>query len=101
MVSIDFPERSYSSTLNTTQYLLEFGESATSDWDEDALTGVIKVDPSGAGEIQHVIESPYDQKLLDSFRNAIALTRFRPGFRDGQPISSQLVIKHITTTVYE
>jgi hypothetical protein len=100
MLSIDFPEKSYGSTLNTKQ-LLEFGESATSDWDEDAITGVIEVEPNGAGKIQYVITSPYDRKLLDSFINAIALTRFRPEFRNGQPVSSQLVIKHITTTVYE
>ena len=94
------PERNYSPALHD-GYLLEFGENATSDSDEDALTSVIEVDPSGMGTIQNVIESPHDQKLLDSLKDTIALARFRPGTKDGLLVSSQLVLKYYKMTVHE
>jgi len=97
---IKLPERNYSPALHD-EYLVDFLENATSDSDEDALTSVIEVDPSGTGTIQNVIESPNDEKLLDSFKDTIAWARFRPGVKDGQPVSSLMILKYFKMTVHE
>lgn len=91
---------SYDSALHD-QYLIEFGESVSSEMEEDAFTVVTEVDPSGTAKIQNIIESPYDRDLLNSFENAIALARFRPASRNGRLVSSKLVLKFSKISVYD
>ena len=93
-------ERNYGPALHP-QYLLDIGESASGDSDEYNCSLVIEVDSNGTGTIQNVLESPGDQGVLNNIKAAIAMARFRPGFRDGRPVSSLYILKNSKTTVYE
>lgn len=99
MFQIALAEKQYGAALNE-EYLLDFGENVTSESDEDALTVLTEIDNVGMAKKMNVIESPYDRGLLDSFNDMISLARFRPGYKDGQTVSSHMVLKYLKTTVY-
>lgn len=99
-VPIRLPERSYRPALHD-QYLIDIGESRAGDSEEYDFTVVTEVDSNGAGKIRNVFESPDDRGFLDIVTDTIAIARFRPGYKDGQPVSSRLILKFNKTTVYE
>lgn len=100
MFQIALVEKQYDAALNE-EHLLEFGKNVTSESDEDALTVLTEIDTVGMAKKTTVIESPYDRGLLDSFNDMISLARFRPGYKDGQPVSSHMVLKYLNIIVHE
>ncbi len=82
-------------------YLLNYGNSVPRTGQDDHFSVVTVVDPSGSAKIQNVLEYPTDQNLLLSFADMINSARCRPGSRNGEPVSSYLVLMFSKVSVYD
>jgi hypothetical protein len=68
---------------------------------DDALTVLAKVDPSGSGKVQNVIERPNDQRLLNNVNEMIAKAHYRPASKNGKAIPSDILFIFRTISVYD
>jgi hypothetical protein len=82
-------------------YLLYFGESVAHAGEEDTLSILTAVDPSGTATVQDVLEYPADRTLLSSFNEMITAARFRPAISNGQAVHSHLVFTYNRIFVYD
>jgi hypothetical protein len=80
-------------------YFLKLEQSAPSSDDDDNLSVVTAVDTNGTGTIQGVIEYPRDKESLNRVNEMITTARFRPASKNGQAVSSQMVIMYTKISV--
>jgi hypothetical protein len=78
-------------------YFLELGQDVSDN--DDNLSVLVTVDPDGAGQIQNVIEYPKNKKLLSRVNAMITTARYRPGSKNGQAVSSKMVIMNTNISV--
>jgi hypothetical protein len=87
------PGRSAPAALNPL-YLVEYGDKVSREAEareDDNVSIAATVDRSGAAKVETVLEHPYDETLLTSFRWLIASARFRPASENGQTVPSTVV----------
>ena len=82
-------------------YFVNYIQSLPKVDSNDTFAVGIDVDTAGAAKINRVIERPSDQNLLSSFAEMIAASRWRPGKRNGQAVTSQLVLIISKIIVYD
>ncbi len=82
-------------------YFLNYGKSVPRAGQDDTFSVVTVVDPSGAATIQNVLEYPTDQDLLISFVDMISSARCRPASRNGEAVTSHLVLMFSKVSVYD
>jgi hypothetical protein len=73
-------------------YLYNFGQSVSHLDKDDNLTVVAEIDRSGAAKIQDVLEYPKERQILSNFNQMIANARCRPANKNGQAVSSRLIL---------
>ena len=82
-------------------YFIYYAQSLPRVDSDDTFSVGIEVDPRGSAKIERVIERPADQSLLSSFAQMIASSRWRPAQKNGQAVTSQLVLIISKIIVYE
>ncbi len=73
-------------------YFVNFGQSVSPTDKDDNLSVVAYIDRSGAAKIQGVLEYPQDSQLLSNFNQMIANAQCRPANKNGQAVSSRMVL---------
>jgi hypothetical protein len=79
-------------------YLDELGKSNPQHAEDDTLAVVATIDPMGRSKLQTVVEPPSDQNLLRGVNEVISTARCRPASKNGQAVSSYLVL--IVSRIY-
>jgi hypothetical protein len=80
-------------------YYVIFEEGNASTEEEDTLTVVAAVDPSGMAKIQNVIEYPTDKNTLIKFNEMISSAKYRPASQNGKAVASYIVMTYSTVSV--
>jgi hypothetical protein len=95
------PGRSAPAALNPL-YLVEYGDKFSRETEgrkDDNVSIAATIDRSGAAKVETVLEHPYDETLLTSFRWLISSARFRPASKNGQTVPSTVVFTFSSTFV--
>lgn len=82
-------------------YFLKYSQSIPLEEKDDDFSVVAYVDPSGATEVQYVLEDPANENLLSSFIDYISYAQCRPASRNGVAVASYLVLMYSKISVYE
>jgi hypothetical protein len=73
-------------------YLFNFGQSVSHLKNDDNLFVIAEIDRSGSAKIQDVLEYPKEKELLSHFNQMIATARCRPANKNGQAVSSRMIL---------
>jgi hypothetical protein len=82
-------------------YLNNFGESMSQPGNDDTITILAEVDPSGSAKILNVIERPNDQRLLSKINEMITSARYRPASENGKAVPSHIIFILHKISVYD
>jgi Putative zinc-finger len=82
-------------------YFVNYIQSLPKVDSNDTFAVGIEVDQRGSAKIQRVLEQPSDKNLLSNFAEMISSSRWRPGSKNGQAVTSQLVLIISKIIVYD
>jgi len=82
-------------------YFLKYSQSIPRGEKDVDFSVVAYVDPSGATEVQYILEDPANQSLLSSFINYISSAQCRPASKNVIAVASYLVLMYSEVSVYD
>jgi hypothetical protein len=81
-------------------YFNNFWDSVPETTEDEDLSVVTTVEPSGAVKLENVLEYPQDNDVLNNFIDTVTSARGRPGSVKGRSVTLPMVIKAIRITVF-
>jgi len=82
-------------------YFVNYIQSLPKVDSDETFAVVTEVDQSGSAKIERVLEQPSDKNLLSTFAEMISSSRWRPASKNGQAVTSQLVLIISKIIVYD
>jgi len=81
-------------------YFNNFWDSVPETTEDEDLSVVTTIEPSGAVKFENVLEYPQDNSMLDIFIDTVTSARGRPGSVKGRSVTLPMVINAIRITVW-